>query len=364
MRCDQKISNIKCAAAFQLIIIAASPSSQLGDTERFPFARIIPLGRLLRSNRIESNRIQSVVVSIIKMHRALRSAARSFGIFGGAAAALALATTTTISSSQKSSPPTISSSQESSPPKESPLEPTPSPAHTPTHDHTPTHEETPLRTSIIATSLAMNALGINQGKSGNVSARMRTAHGDCFLITPSGVPYDELDPSMVVRMSVETGQIVRQENEPKLKPSTEWRMHRDIYAAKPDAKAVVHAHPTFSTALACRRQSIPKFHYMVAVAGGDRIECTRDYFLFGSEALSGSMMDALGDGRRACLLANHGMICYDSSLRKALDLAVEVETLAMQYWHASSGGSAAPVVELTDAEMNEVLAAIKSYGRQ
>ncbi|MDF1748650.1 MAG: class II aldolase/adducin family protein, partial [Alphaproteobacteria bacterium] len=114
----------------------------------------------------------------------------------------------------------------------------------------------------------------------------------------------------------------------QLLPSSEWRMHADIYRQRPEAQAVVHAHPTFCTALSCRREGIPAFHYMVAMAGGIDIRCS-DYATFGTEALSKTMIAAL-EGRKACLLANHGMICFEANLTRALGLAIEVENLARQ----------------------------------
>ncbi|MYH90871.1 MAG: class II aldolase [Gammaproteobacteria bacterium] len=201
---------------------------------------------------------------------------------------------------------------------------------------------------IIDACLAMNREGINQGSAGNIS--MRSAGG--FLITPSALAYERMHPEDMVQVNLE-GRFAGER-----KPSSEWRMHRDIYRTRPDAGAVVHAHPTFCTALACLRKDIPPFHYMVAVAGGADIRCS-GYALFGTQALSDTMLSAL-EGRRACLLGTHGMICYHDDLDKALRLAVEVETLARQYWHTCRIGE--PVL-LTDAEMAEVIAQFDGYGR-
>ena len=201
---------------------------------------------------------------------------------------------------------------------------------------------------IINACLAMHREGINQGSAGNVS--MRTAGG--FLITPSAVAYERMRPEDMVQMDLE-GQSAGER-----RPSSEWRMHRDIYRTRPEAGAVVHAHPTFCTALSCLRKDIPPFHYMVAVAGGADIRCS-GYALFGTRALSDTMLSAL-EGRRACLLGTHGMICFHKNLDKALRLAVEVETLARQYWHACQAGE--PVL-LSDSEMAEVVAKFEGYGQ-
>lgn len=197
----------------------------------------------------------------------------------------------------------------------------------------------PLRRAVIETGQAMNRLGINQGASGNLSVRA----GDGFLITPSSLPYDEMQVEDVVEMALDgTWRGDR-------RPSSEWRFHRDILAARPDVEAVVHAHPTFCTVLAVHRKPIPPFHYMVALAGGPDIRCG-DYATFGTQDLSDNALKAL-EGRTACLLANHGLLALGGSLKAALALAVEVEALARQYVHALTLGQ--PVI-LPDAEIARV----------
>ncbi len=206
-----------------------------------------------------------------------------------------------------------------------------------------------LARRIISTCQAMESRGINQGNAGNVSARFE----DAFLITPSGMDYARLQADDIVLVGLD-GQ-----SSDRLRPSSEWRMHRDIYARYPNAGAVLHAHSTFATALSCLRLDIPAFHYMVAVAGGDVIRCS-DYALFGTQELSDAMLAALGD-RRACLLGTHGMICYHDDLERVLRLGVEVEALAKQYHFARQGGE--PV--LLDAEqMQAVLEKFAHYGKQ
>ncbi|MDA0339258.1 MAG: class II aldolase/adducin family protein [Proteobacteria bacterium] len=213
---------------------------------------------------------------------------------------------------------------------------------------TDTYRET-VSAKIIATCLRMNALGVNQGTSGNVSARCKGG----FLITPSGVAYEALNPGDIVFVTPDG------DSHGSLAPSSEWRMHRDIYINRDDADAVVHIHPPHATALSCLREGIPAFHYMVAVAGGADIRCS-DYATFGSSALSEVVLDAL-EGRRACLLANHGLIAYGTSLEKALGLAVEVEALAQQYLLVRQAGD--PVL-LSDKDMEKVLAKFATYGTQ
>ena len=206
-----------------------------------------------------------------------------------------------------------------------------------------------LSQQVIDTCIAMNTQGINQGNAGNVSLRFENG----FLITPSGLAYDRLQPADIVLVDLNGT------SQDRLTPSSEWRMHRDIYANRAEAGAVLHAHSIFATTLSCLRLDIPAFHYMIAVAGGSDIRCA-DYALFGTQELSNNMLGALQD-RRACLLGTHGMICFHDNLDKALWLGVEVETLARQYWHARQIGD--PVI-LSDRQMQEVMLQFAGYGKQ
>jgi L-fuculose-phosphate aldolase len=205
-----------------------------------------------------------------------------------------------------------------------------------------------LRQAMIETCLAINARGINQGRSGNVSVRLDTTR---FLITPTGTRYEDLQLADLVTMTRDGTWLGR------TPPSSEWRFHRDILTSRPDIQAVVHTHGPLATALACLRKSIPAFHYMVAVAGGDSIRCA-PYATFGTQRLSDLVLTALID-RRACLLANHGMIATGPTLSAALELAVEVEALSGMYLRALSVGR--PVL-LSKAEMTRVLERFRTYG--
>jgi L-fuculose-phosphate aldolase len=206
-----------------------------------------------------------------------------------------------------------------------------------------------LRQEIIATARRMNALGINQGKSGNLSQRIPEG----FLVTPTAMTYDKLKPADIVVMGFDGS------HRGTRLPSSEWRFHRDILVARPETNAVIHTHAMFATTLACLGREIPAFHYMVAVGGGDSIRCA-PYATFGTEALSRHAVAAL-EGRKACLLANHGMIAVGATLVAALALAVEVETLAAMYWRALQVGEP----NLLDApEMARVLEKFRTYGQQ
>lgn len=206
-----------------------------------------------------------------------------------------------------------------------------------------------LRGELVQTARRMSELGLSPGMSGNVS--VRTEGG--LLVTPSGMPYAELGPQDAVELRMDGALRPGQRA-----PSTEWRLHRDIYAARPDAAAIVHTHSLFCTTVACLRRPIPAIHYMVVLAGSDEIPCA-EYATFGSPELAASVVRALGAGH-ACLMANHGMVALGPTLPAALKLAAEVETLASQYWHAAQLG--APHVLPAD-ELDRVRRRFAEYGQ-
>jgi L-fuculose-phosphate aldolase len=208
--------------------------------------------------------------------------------------------------------------------------------------------ETELRQALVDHGRRMNETGINQGKTGNLSARL----ADGFLVTPSAIAYEALQPEDIVRMRWDGTY------DGKRRPSTEWRLHRDIYVGRADAKAIVHAHAMFATTLSCLDREIPAFHYMVAMAGGATIPCA-PYATFGTQELSDCTVAAL-DGRKACLMSHHGMVAFSDALPAALALAVEVETLAAMYWRALQLGR--PTI-LPEDEMARVLAKFAAYGK-
>jgi len=204
-----------------------------------------------------------------------------------------------------------------------------------------------LRQRIVATARRMNELGINNGASGNVSARVEGG----FLVTPSGIPYEALEPADIVHVGTNGHATGHRE------PSTEWRFHHDIYATRPEAGAVVHTHSAFATTLACLERGIPAFHYEVAFAGGKDIRCA-PYRTFGTQELSDAALAALAD-RRACLLAHHGVIAFGKDLDDALRLADKVEALARLYWQALQVSE--PAI-LDDAEMARIVERFRHYG--
>ncbi len=204
-----------------------------------------------------------------------------------------------------------------------------------------------LRRQIIATCLELDRRGLNQGTSGNVSARIATG----FLLTPTALAYDRMKPADIVHLTLEGRPSGRRP------PSSEWRFHLDIMRARPEVGAIVHTHSMFATTLACLRRDIPAFHYLVALFGGNNLRCS-DYATYGTQELSGHILRALA-GRHAALIGNHGLIVTGPTLERALALTIEAETLAAMYWRALQVGD--PVI-LSDKEIARVRDKIATYG--
>ena len=206
-----------------------------------------------------------------------------------------------------------------------------------------------IKSEIIKYSKLLNSRKLSALRSGNISVRFKKG----FLITPSGKKYSSLKNKDIVYVSL-NGKFDK-----KLGiPSSEWKFHQDIYINKEEANAIVHSHSTNATALSVHKKSIPAFHYMVALAGGNDIKCA-NYATYGTRKLSVNILKALKN-RKACLISNHGQIAYDDNLSKAFELAEEVENLSLQYITALKIGK--PKI-LSNVEMNKVLAKAKNYKR-
>ncbi|MCP4561292.1 MAG: class II aldolase [Bosea sp.] len=210
--------------------------------------------------------------------------------------------------------------------------------------------EQTLREEVVAVAQAIDKAGFCPSKSGNVSARF----GDGFLITPSGLPYARTKPEDLIYLALD-GTVLSGSR----KPSSEWPFHVAIYKARPDAQAIVHTHSPRATALSCARRGIPAFHYMIALCGGSDVRCA-DYATFGSPELAANAVEAL-EGRKAVLLANHGVIALGASLAGAHTIVAEVENLAGQYLDLLASGLE-PVI-LDAAEMERVSAKFAGYGK-
>jgi L-fuculose-phosphate aldolase len=210
--------------------------------------------------------------------------------------------------------------------------------------------ESELRAAVVEASRRVVTDGLTRGTSGNVSARLE---GDAFVVTPSGAAVDALTPDDLVRVSMDGAPA------PGARvPSSEWRIHRDIYRARPDVGGIVHAHPPFATTIACLRRPLPAVHYEIAFAGGHDVRCAT-YATFGTEELSRAALEAL-EGRNACLLANHGVVAVGDTVQAALRVASVVETVAELYYRTLSVGGG---VILDEAEMTRVLSKFTTYGK-
>ncbi|MDI1308556.1 MAG: class II aldolase/adducin family protein [Methylotenera sp.] len=208
------------------------------------------------------------------------------------------------------------------------------------------------REQLLNISQQLVRMGLNRGTAGNASVRADNAEGQTgFLITPSGLAANKMTPSDMVWIDFAGNATGTRP------PSSEWRFHLDILQNKPQVNAVIHTHSIYASTFSTFRMDMPPFHYMIALAGGDSIRCA-PYALFGSQQLSDNAIEALKD-RKACLLANHGMIAVGETLEKALDITQEVETLCEQYLLALQAGE--PHI-LSQQEMLDVLEKFKSYG--
>jgi L-fuculose-phosphate aldolase len=209
------------------------------------------------------------------------------------------------------------------------------------------------RNQIIEYSLKLNSTNLSPLRSGNISLRGKEEDNEGYLITPSGKKYETLKPEDIVFMNLNDE---LENNDSVNQPSSEWRFHRDIYLNKKDAQAIVHAHSPHATAVSSHGKSIPPFHYMIALAGGEDIKCA-EYATFGTEELSKNIMKAL-ENRSACLMSNHGQVAFGKNLDQAFELAQEIENICQQYIIALKIGE--PKI-LSFKEMKKVLDKAKDY---
>ncbi len=211
--------------------------------------------------------------------------------------------------------------------------------------------ERSLRQQVITTCCRLNALGLNQGTSGNVSVRCGTDPADGFFLTPTSLPYDRMVPEDIVHVGLD-GKCTGTRH-----PSSELPFHLEIMRTRPDATAIVHTHSLHATAVSCLRRDLPAVHYLVGLFGGATLRCA-DYATFGTPELSANLLRAL-TGRRGALLANHGLVVLGSSLEQALSLTLEAETLAKIYLHTLSAGT--PVI-LSESDMAAVNEKFRAFG--
>ena len=206
------------------------------------------------------------------------------------------------------------------------------------------------RKEVIKYSIKLNTTNLSPLRSGNISVRSIENSVEGFLITPSGKKYDTLKEEDIVFVSSDGN------HDTNLKPSSEWRFHKDIYLKKSDAKAIVHSHSPHASAVSAHGKDIPAFHYMIALAGGDSIKCAK-YATFGTQELSNNIINAL-ENRKACLMSNHGQVAFGENLESAFELAEELENICHQYINTIKLGD--PKI-LSSSEMDVILEKVKNY---
>tara|TARA_Y100001970_G_scaffold12833_1_gene14628 strand:+ start:501 stop:1160 length:660 start_codon:yes stop_codon:yes gene_type:complete len=209
---------------------------------------------------------------------------------------------------------------------------------------------------VIEYAKKLNTENLSPLRSGNISIRGVNEEIDGFFITPSGVKYDDLTTDSIVFLELNENNNIKKISDKVINPSSEWRFHQDIYIEKRDAHAIVHAHSANAAAVSAHGKNIPAFHYMVALAGGNNIKCA-EYATFGTKELSQNIIKAL-DGRKACLMSNHGQVAFGKSLSEAFELAEEIENICHQYINTIKLGQ--PKI-LSDEEMKRILDKTKNY---
>ncbi|MCO5387256.1 class II aldolase/adducin family protein [Desulfosporosinus sp.] len=196
------------------------------------------------------------------------------------------------------------------------------------------------RKKVIEKGIEILATNLTVGTWGNISCRIS---GENYIaITPTGMNYDDLEPEDIVIMDLE-GNIVNGIR----KPSIEVPLHLSIYKAREDAKAIVHTHSAYATAMAVARKEIPgAIEDLVQIAGGNvRVN---EYALPGTEQLGINTVKAL-EGRNAVLLANHGMLGVGRDLDEALKVCQVVEKSAQIVLLAQMMGGA---IELSQGDID------------
>ncbi len=213
-----------------------------------------------------------------------------------------------------------------------------------------------LKREVIKYAKKLNDTNLSPLRSGNVSVRTDLSGKEGFLITPSGIKYNDLQEDEIVFLEMDEKKNEQKILDNGLNPSSEWKFHQDIYINKPDAIAIVHAHSPYATAVSAHRKNIPAFHYMVALAGGDDIKCA-DYATFGTKQLSKNIIQALNE-RKGCLMSNHGQVAFGKNLEQAFELAEEIENICHQYINTIKLGN--PKI-LSFEEMSKILEKTKNY---
>jgi L-fuculose-phosphate aldolase len=178
-----------------------------------------------------------------------------------------------------------------------------------------------LRSAVVETAREMLRLGLVSGSSGNASAR----DGDGVVITPAGLPYEQMTEDDLVAVDMD-GEPVEGQGE----PSSERRVHVAIYAARPDVGAVVHTHSVHATAWSCTGEPLDTGTEELAAAAGGEVLTAR-FAPTGTDEIATAAVEALGD-RYAVLLARHGLVGVGETPAGALRTCVALERQAQIAW--------------------------------
>ncbi|MGM8212436.1 class II aldolase/adducin family protein [Virgibacillus sp. W0430] len=191
--------------------------------------------------------------------------------------------------------------------------------------------------------------GLTVGTAGNVSVRK----GDIIYITPSALPYDEMEIDDVLEVDVHSGKVVKGHRN----PSSETSMHRYIYEKDERVGAIVHTHSTYATIFACANLAIPPVHYTIADIG--REVPVAPYARYGSEKLAQYAVETINKEKcNGILLANHGVVAVGETLADAYRRAEVIEEVA----HLAYGSyNLKRVHPLTDEALDEALEGFKTY---
>lgn len=179
----------------------------------------------------------------------------------------------------------------------------------------------PLRAELVETCRAMRRSGLAVATTGNASVR----EGDAVLISPTSLPYEEMEPADVVRLDLH-GRVI----EGRREPSSEWRVHCAVYRARPDVTAIVHTHSPHAVAWSFLGEDLDTGTEEMELYAGGPVR-TAPFAPTGGEELAAAVLAALGD-RRAVLMARHGVVGCGTSLRAALDSCAVVEQQAQVAW--------------------------------
>lgn len=199
------------------------------------------------------------------------------------------------------------------------------------------------RQQIVAAGLKMIEQKMIAGSWGNLSIKINTS---CCAITPSGRSYDSLNTEAVIVVDMQGNKIVG-----ALIPSSETPLHLAVYEAIPEAQAIVHTHSIYASACAAMHKPIPALiEDLVQIIGGS--VDVAEYALPGTEALAANAVKAL-QNKKAALLANHGVVCWGSSLNSALMTAEIVEKAAQIYCICETMGGAKLLPEADIAVMHD-----------